>query len=288
MTTNQLHIRLARPDDRAAVVEMVATVWDGTDYLPKVWDEWLADPGGPLLIAELAQRPVVVAKLSALGGGEDWFEGLRVAPEQRGKGFARIMLQRCVELSRERRAHVLRYLTGGENLAMQRIALDLGFQLIYAPVWYRATPLADGPAISVVPPDRLPTLLSDIARSPLLAQTGRLYAYDWCTFELTEERLRAHVARGEVWALADADAWAIVAPNQRRGVWLAHIEAADSAGIAQLGSAIRAQLEPTEEVYVRALLPSTAPQVRALSVAGFIDEGHQMHIYELRREPPVR
>jgi len=282
MTSNHLHIRPARPDDRAAVVEMVATVWDGTDYLPKVWDDWLADPGGPLLIGELAQRPVAVAKLSALGNGEDWFEGLRVAPEQRGKGFARVMVQRCVELSRERRAHVLRYLTSGENVTMQRIALDLGFQLIYAPVWYRATPLADGPAVSIVPPDRLPTLMNDIAKSALLAQTGGLYTYDWCTFELTEERLRTHVARGEVWALADADAWAIVMPNQRRGVWLAHIEAAGGGVVQQIGAAIRAQLAPTDEVYVRALLPSTAPHVRALLAAGFSDDGHQMHIYELR------
>jgi GNAT superfamily N-acetyltransferase len=282
MTTDHLHIRPARPDDRAAVVEMVATVWDGTDYLPKVWDEWLADPGGPLLIGELAQRPVAVAKLSALGGGEDWFEGLRVAPEQRGKGFARDMLRRCVELSRERRAHILRYLTSGENVTMQRIALDLGFQLIYAPIWYRATPLAGGPAVSLVPPDRLPTLMSDIAASALLAQTGGLYTYNWCTFELTEARLRVHVAHGEVWALADAHAWAIIVPNGRRGVWLAHIEAAASDAAGVLGAAIRARLEPDEEVYVRALLPPAAPQVHALLAAGFTDDQHQMHIYELR------
>lgn len=280
MTTFSLHIRPARESDRAAVVEMVATVWDGGDYLPKIWDAWLADAGGPLLIGELDGRPAAVAKLSALGPDEDWFEGLRVAPEQRGRGFARAMLLRCVELSRERGARVLRYMTAEENAPMHRIGDDLGFRLVYAPMWYKASPRAGAPAAGV-PPKRFEDLLHDLADSPLLARTGGLYTYDWCTFELTEERLRAHIERGEVVSLEDGGAWAIAVPNGRGGVWLAHVEGQGS-NLERMCLAIRAGLEPGDDAYARALLPMDAPHIRALQAAGFADEGHQMRVYELR------
>lgn len=280
MTNSPLHIRPARAADRAAVVEMVATVWDGGDYLPKVWDDWLADAGGPLLIGELDGRPAAVAKLSALGPGEDWFEGLRVAPEQRGRGFARAVLQRCVDLSRERGARVLRYMTAEENTPMHRIGDDLGFQLIYAPMWYKASPRAGAPAAAVVPAERCEELLRDLAASPLLARTGGLYTYDWCTFELTEQRLRAHIERGEVQAL-DGGAWAIVIPNERGGAWLAHVEGQGS-DLERLCLAIRAGMGPGDDAYARALLPMDAPHIRAIQAAGFADEGHQMRVYELR------
>jgi hypothetical protein len=32
------------PVDRPAVLDICATVWDGQDYLPDVFDAWLAEP----------------------------------------------------------------------------------------------------------------------------------------------------------------------------------------------------------------------------------------------------
>jgi GNAT superfamily N-acetyltransferase len=123
---------------------------------------------------------------------------LRVAPEQRGKGFARAMLRRCAELSGECGAHVLRYLTAEDNPAMRRVADDLGFRLVYAPSWYIAPARVGTSEIVAVSPQSLDRLLANLRRSPLLARTGGLYSYEWCNFELTEARLREHLMRGEV------------------------------------------------------------------------------------------
>jgi GNAT superfamily N-acetyltransferase len=287
--SDPLHIRPAHPADRDAVVAMVATVWGGDDYVPYVWDEWLTDPAGPLLVGELAGRPVAIAKLTEIAPGEDWFGGLRVDPQMRGRGFARAMLRRCAEVSRQRGAHALRYLTDEDNPTMHRMGDELGFRLAYAPAWYRAPARAGVSGAIAVPPERLAQLRADLARSPLLARTARLYSYEWYVFELTEARLREHLARGEVLALPDEDAWAIAIPREA-GVWLAHVEGSPAA-LERLCATICTNPEPFESTYARALLPPDAPCIPALLAAGFELTNHTMRVYELpldEQKPPRR
>ena len=45
--------RPALAKDTEEVMELCSHIWDGGDYIPQVWDEWLADPDGLLGVAEL-------------------------------------------------------------------------------------------------------------------------------------------------------------------------------------------------------------------------------------------
>ncbi len=282
MTTYLDDIRPAQPSDRDAVFAMVSTVWDGNDYVPEVWDEWLADASGPLLVGELGGRPVALTKLSALAPGEDWFHGTRVDPALRGRGFAQALLRRCVELSRERGARTLRFLTDDENTPMHRVGERAGFRLAYAPVWYRAPMRPGAPAASALPPERLAALLGDLARSPLLARSVGMYSFDWRNLDLTAAQLRGHLERGEVVGLPGASAWAIVVPREDGGgAWLAHVEG-ERAEVERLCAAIRTGAEPGEKTYLRALLPPDAPCIPALLGAGFGPPEDPMRVYELR------
>jgi hypothetical protein len=49
-------IRPALPLDREAVLEFCKFIWDGHDYIPDVWDDWMADPSGEMFVAEYAGR----------------------------------------------------------------------------------------------------------------------------------------------------------------------------------------------------------------------------------------
>ncbi|RME32959.1 MAG: AI-2E family transporter, partial [Thermoflexia bacterium] len=51
-------LRPACPEDRSGMEAVCGTIWDGEDYIPEVWDEWLADPDGELTVAELDGRVV--------------------------------------------------------------------------------------------------------------------------------------------------------------------------------------------------------------------------------------
>jgi len=275
-----LHIRPARPTDRAAVFEMVKTIWDGNDYIPDVWDAWRADPYGPLLVGELDGQPVALAKLSEIGPGEDWFHGLRVDPAQRGRGFARQMLGHCIELSRGRGARTLRYLTDEDNPTMHRLADDLNFRLAYAPRWYHAPTIHDMPYTIALPPGHLDSLLADLARSDLLSRSAGMYFLNWRNLDLTAARLREHLEQGEVLALPGEDAWAIAAPRDEGGMQLAHIEGTLPA-IEHLCAALRVSDTFAEKPF-QALIPPDAICLPALLAAGFAPTPYLMRVYELR------
>jgi RimJ/RimL family protein N-acetyltransferase len=69
--------RPVRADDKPAVQAICAKIWDGDDYLPKLFDTWLADPAGAFTACLYDGRLVGCAKLSFLAPGHAWLEGLR-------------------------------------------------------------------------------------------------------------------------------------------------------------------------------------------------------------------
>jgi N-acetylglutamate synthase-like GNAT family acetyltransferase len=86
-----LIFRPARPEDKPRVLEITAHTWSDGDYIPEVWDDWLADPKGEFTVAELDGVVVALAKLTSLGQDQWWLEGLRVDPERRLKGIGQAM-----------------------------------------------------------------------------------------------------------------------------------------------------------------------------------------------------
>jgi len=80
--------RPALAKDTESVMELSSHIWDGGDYIPLVWEEWMADPDGLLGVAEMHGRVVGVFKLTKFQEGEWYMEGLRVHPDFQGKGVA--------------------------------------------------------------------------------------------------------------------------------------------------------------------------------------------------------
>ena len=82
-----LVFRPVRLDDKPRVLEFTVRTWDDGDYITDVFDEWLADPTGRFTAIELDGQVVAIGKLTDLGEGELWLEGLRVDPAHRRKGI---------------------------------------------------------------------------------------------------------------------------------------------------------------------------------------------------------
>ncbi len=80
--------RPALPKDTPDVMELTSKIWEGDDYVPYVWDEWLTDYEGLLAVCEYGGRVVALGKLTLLSAGQWWLEGLRVHPEYEGRGIA--------------------------------------------------------------------------------------------------------------------------------------------------------------------------------------------------------
>ncbi len=76
--------RPALPSDAADVLEFTKFIWEGHDYIKYVWDDWLADPEGLLMVAEYGGHAVGLGKITRLAEGQWWLEGLRVDPKFQG------------------------------------------------------------------------------------------------------------------------------------------------------------------------------------------------------------
>ncbi|KPL21937.1 MAG: hypothetical protein AMJ93_08440 [Anaerolineae bacterium SM23_84] len=73
-------LRRARAPDKEVVLQSCQCTPESGDYVPLVWDEWLTDGQGALLVATAAERPVGVAKVSMLTPAEAWLQRLHVLP----------------------------------------------------------------------------------------------------------------------------------------------------------------------------------------------------------------
>lgn len=126
--------RPARPSDTPAMHELTRAIWDGHDYVPLVWEDWLADPEGQLVAAEAtdpseASRLVGVGKLSRLSQYDWWLEGLRVDPGLEGRGVASQIHDYILKTWLEIGAGTLRLATFSNRYPVHHLCRRDGFHL---------------------------------------------------------------------------------------------------------------------------------------------------------------
>lgn len=125
-----IQLRVARPEDEAAVTALSQQIWDGQDYVPELFGEWVADERGQFTVAYDGEELVAFNKLTELSAGEWWLEGLRVHARYRGRGLARLLHNYACELADQRGKGMLRFATSSANVPVQKIAIDSGFRMV--------------------------------------------------------------------------------------------------------------------------------------------------------------
>lgn len=252
MPAPALEVRPARQEDREAVLAFCAHTWPGGDYIPYLWDEWLADTGGALLVAVADDHPVGLVHVRMMSSEEGWIEGVRVDPAAQRQGIGRVLVSRALVAARERGATVARFLTGRDNLPSQALFARFGFTRVAEIVRYRAPALEgdpqtlaegadstnDGMATSgsvrsldsrkerddeAMPHDAILTLPGEeqferiwawLVQSNLAPLTGGLEFDGWSARALAEPFLRDELAAGRVLLLEEWDTILALAVTQ--------------------------------------------------------------------------
>ena len=290
-----LQIRPAQAADRDAVVAFCARIWEGHDYVPNVWDEWLNDPQGIFLTAQQDGVPVAVARAVFPTPDEAWLEGMRVDPDHRGAGIALAVSAALGEEAGKRGARVVRLMTMGNNYPIHRICARLGLDLVLR-LRRRMRPLEVGAvpaALWRVEQGDLPLvqeIVSLPARGPRFLEVTRgLYSLVgglWTAWN--EERLREHIARGEVWTWAGEkgpQAVAVVCPHRRRpAVFEVGLLEGPSADCTALLAALvlREALppgEPDSEPGVRMHLPVELSRLHRAALRAGYRVGWRRHLF---------
>ena len=200
--------RPALPMDTAAVLELSSHIWEGEDYVPRVWQEWLDDPQGLLAVAEYAGRIAAVGKLTRQLANSWWLEGLRVHPDFQGKGFATHVFSYLHDFWQENGSGVIRLSTVSSNLPVHRICARLGFTHIleFSPYRAPALPGYDPTTFELLSAEQVDlalTIAQSVDRQPAsqsLAFSRNLIDLGWVWVELHSSFIEKAARQGRLWA----------------------------------------------------------------------------------------
>lgn len=90
-------------DDYNDIVEISKDIWEGTDYLPELFHQWVDDSKGLFIGAVDHDTGKVIGtdKYSVLYDGTGWLEGLRIHKDYRGRGISKEMAQLTLAHAKE-------------------------------------------------------------------------------------------------------------------------------------------------------------------------------------------
>lgn len=145
----QVELRAAVAEDTPDVLEFTSKIWEGDDYVPFVWLDWLADPRGRLLVAVHENKVVGLGKLSQLSGEDWWLEGLRVNPEYEGRGIASQIHTALFDIWAEIGAGCIRLATASYRLPIHHLCDRLGFSKVAECSFFRAPVLFEDKSFSL-------------------------------------------------------------------------------------------------------------------------------------------
>jgi GNAT superfamily N-acetyltransferase len=198
--TDVVVCRPALAKDTAAVMELSSHIWEGGDYIPQVWDEWMADPDGLLGVAELHGRVAGVFKLTKFQQGEWYMEGLRVHPDFQGKGVASHIHNYVLDTWRKMGSGIIRLTTGSYNLKVHRMCEQSGFTRIAEFIPYRAPSiLVDTKNFITLETGEAKQVLNFVLQSPTHALSRGLINLGWVYADPQLKHIEAVIEQGRAW-----------------------------------------------------------------------------------------
>ncbi|MEM2141721.1 MAG: GNAT family N-acetyltransferase [Candidatus Thorarchaeota archaeon] len=124
-------LRKLRSEDYAQVSDLCSTIWEGHDYVPMVFESWVADPLFDIFGLFESDLLVAIVTLERLEGTSiGWLEGLRVREGYRNRGLATHIVGHACDVAQEKGVSTLWYATGSMNRESMAVARKSGFRLV--------------------------------------------------------------------------------------------------------------------------------------------------------------
>ena len=276
-----LEVRPVRPTDRDRVTEMTSDVWQGRDYLPKVFDRWVSDAGATFQAAELDGVVVGVQHLRPYAPGLVWYEGLRVASTHRRQGIARAMLQSAIVEFRQQGFREIRLATLEEPAI--HLFESAGFHELVEVRWWRAQRVEGGDPARIPGPEDAGRLWPFVASSPGIDLYRGISPDLNGARDLNAAELERAARAGMLRLGPSGRAVALM-----REPWRVNLAAALIAGrgaaLRELLMALRFEADADGADHVTVSVPPGHPAEEDLSASGydFDDADANAHVYALK------
>jgi GNAT superfamily N-acetyltransferase len=215
--------RPARESDTAAVLALTSQIWEGDDYVPQVWEQWLADQDGRLIVAEHQGQVVGLGKLSRLSDEDWWLQGLRVDPQFEGRGVGSQLHHALVSAWEQIGNGALRLATASFRKPVQHLCQQSGFVKVdeFTPFGADAVPVEASASPAPVRRIRIEALDDAFAfavSSETLKISKRRVDMGWEWLPLREDFLAAAIREERVWSWRNgAGLLAVFADEEKEG-----------------------------------------------------------------------
>ncbi|MFT4949426.1 MAG: GNAT superfamily N-acetyltransferase [Natronomonas sp.] len=282
-------VRQARADDHADVAGFTEGTWpdrEAEDYVPDVFEEWVATdgPGQHTAVVEVADgastRVVAVCQASLLADDEGWLQGIRVDPDHRGAGHGAALVEHLFEWLGGQGARVARNLVFDWNSAGMGQSRAVGFEVSAGCRFLRLAAAEQGVGVEVShDPGRAWHCWSHSDARTALSGLALADEESWAFTELTRERVAAasplallgdgRRARATAVRLGTRD------PDHHEGVVADYAAAAWEPGAgATLFDAVRADAARAGADEARVCAPATPRHVASAGAArASLDQG---------------
>jgi GNAT superfamily N-acetyltransferase len=199
----QVVCRPALLKDTADMLELTRHIWEGNDYLPQVWSDWLADSEGFLAVAEFNGRVVGISMLECFQPGEWYLAGLRVHPEMEGHRIAGRLHEYMLEYwYRHHGRGVIRLAT--HNPKVKHLCERTGFHCIGEFTIFVSPSLPE--TVETFTPllaDQVDQALKLTYSSPVFDWHARLYGHGWSWCDPQPKYIVEAIEKGRAWLWQD-------------------------------------------------------------------------------------
>jgi GNAT superfamily N-acetyltransferase len=120
-------------EDYNDVYEMCKDIWEGTDYLPEVFNKWVGDEKGVFLGAIHNDKVVGLGKYTILPDLKGWIEGLRVHKDYRGQKLGKSIINKLLDIAKDdfkggiiKKIGTSTHISNGASMKMFK---DMGFTI---------------------------------------------------------------------------------------------------------------------------------------------------------------
>lgn len=280
------HPILCRPAgaaDTPQALTLTKGIWGGGDYVPEVWEGWLAQSDGLLAVAIWQGRVAGFGHLSDLGLGEAWLEGLRVSPDLQHKGVGSRLHDYFVARWHEGDWSVARLLTHEQREAVRAMCARSGFEPVTRVRFRSGTSTEGAHRFDEVPADDPQAQQSLVGEGTAEACAG-LMDLGWELADLTPERIRSTLGI-RVWRWNGGVGWLATRRDPTNPDPEITLSAAAGSPLDDLLLDARSLARELGVEQIHWLAPDSPPILAALERAGFDDgeESGAFIVFERRR-----
>ncbi len=264
--SRELTLRPVRQADRDRIAELTKDVWDGHDYLPRVFDDWVGDASAAFQAMEVDGTVVGVQRVRPFAPGLVWYEGLRVASTHRRKGIARAMMESAIDEAREQGFKEMRLATGNPDAA--RLFESLGFTRLVDVRWWKGRRVEGGEPAGIPAADEAPRLWAGIAGSAGLELYHGVSADFHCAHNIDADELARLSGSGMLRAAPGGRAVAGIRDSWGNSLSVSFI-AGRGAALRDLLMALRFEADADAVDHVTIAVPRGHPASDDLDASGY-------------------